>query len=248
LHVPLRVSDIPADSSVLMDRADIRITGLDGTTLYEGKSTISFDGRGSTFDGRFEVRAGRNDGRVHSVDQRIYLPADVYARLAQRQVRMAIDYSLTLFGPAGTYSLPAMSSARQPLSGLGLCSTGIDAEGDDVMVGCWSTARQPSCVSAYLEQPSTGLKNPESHFCIPDYAPALIAQFWPDPIHRMGGEVRFFDRTGMVRFPVDGAKLATATVNIKTYDARDHFTRHIDTPVIRLADLTGLAAQPVASR
>jgi hypothetical protein len=110
-------------------------------------------------------------------------------------------------------------------------------------VGCWNIARQPSCVSAYLEHPATGLRNPEAHFCLfPDYSPALIAQFWPDTIHRMGGEVRFFDRTGMVRFPVDGSKLATSRLIIKTLEARDHFTRHVDTPVLRLADLTGLAS------
>ena len=119
LHVPLRVTGMPADSSVLLDRADIRITGLDGATLYEGKSTISRVAPNLIFDARFEVRAGRDDSQVHSVDQRIYLPAEVYVRLADRQVRMAIDYSLTLFGPAGTYSLPTTSS-REPFRRLGL--------------------------------------------------------------------------------------------------------------------------------
>ena len=28
---------------------------------------------------------------------------------------------------------------------------------------------------------------------------------------------------------------------IGTFEARDHFTRHVDTPVVRLADLTGVA-------
>jgi hypothetical protein len=247
LHLPLRVSDLPADSSLFMDRADIRIMGLDGTTLYAGKSTISFNGRGAIYDGRFEVRAGRNEGRLHAVDQRIYLPAEVYARLANRPVRMAIDYSLTLFGPTGSYSLPS-TSLRKPLTGLGLCRTGIDAEGDDVSIGCLSTTRQPSCLSADLEHPPTGSKNPESHYCNPDYSPALMAKFWPDAIHRMFGEIRFFDLSGMVRYPVDGSKVAAARLIVETYDARDHFTRHVDTPVLRLADLTGLAAQPMASR
>ncbi len=240
LHVPLRVSNLPEDSSVMMDRADIRILALDGTTLYEGKSTITFD-YPTLFDGRFEVRAGRADGPIHPVDQRILLPADVYARLANRPVRMAIDYSLTLFGPAGAYALPT-TSTRTPLAGLGLCHSGLDAEGDDVTIGCLSTARQPSCLTAYLEQPTTGLKNPEAHYCIRDYSPALVAKFWPDAIHRARGEVAFFDLSGMVRYPVDGSKVAAARLVIKTYDVRDHFTRHVDTPVVRLADLTGLAA------
>jgi hypothetical protein len=247
LHLPLKFTALPADSSVLMDRADVRITGLDGTTLYQGKTSISVDGFGSTADARFEVRSGQNAGPVQLIYQRIYLPPDAFARLANRPVRLAIDYSLTLYDAAGKYSLPAIG-ARAALPGLGRCATGIDAEGDDVLMGCWSAARQLSCVTAYLEYQPTDqamvLRNPEAHFCNPDYSPPVIGKFFPDAIYRMGGEVRFFDRTGMVRYPVDGSKLAAAKLVVTTFEARDHFTRHVDTPVIRLSDLTGLAGEP----
>jgi hypothetical protein len=247
LHLPLRVSDLPADSSVLMDRADVRITGLDGTTLFRGKTSISVDGRGSWFDAHFEVRAGQGSGQVYSLYQSIYLPEPVFARLKDRPVRIAIDYSLTLFGPSGNYSLPA-TGAYQSLPGLGLCGTGIDADGDDVVIGCRSTVRQPTCITAYLEyQPvdqAVPLRNPETHFCYPDYSPVLIGTFWPDAMYRTGGEVRFYDRSGMVQYPVDGSKLAAAKLIVTTFEPRDHFTRHVDTPVIRLADLTGLAGEP----
>jgi hypothetical protein len=239
LHLPLRFTGLPVDSSVLMDRADVRIMGLDGTTLYQGKSNISVDGLGSMADAQFEVRAGQNDGPVHSTYQRIYLPTGVYVRLADRPVRMAIDYSLTVFGSSGNYSLPA-TGGRVTLPGLGRCATGIDAEGDDVVVGCLSATRQSSCYTGYLEQPATGLRNPEAHFCRPSYAPAVIGGFWPDALNRTGGELRFFDRSGLVRFPVDGPKLASAKLIIETFEPRDHFTRHVDSPVVRLSELTGL--------
>jgi hypothetical protein len=242
LHVPLRVSDIPADSSVLMDWADIRIIGLDGVTLYEGQVHRQFDGR-TMFDSRFEVRAGHDDGPIHSVDHSILLPPNVYARLADRQVRMAIDYSLTLFGPAATYSLPTKSGPEW-LPGLGQCRTAIDPEGDDAVVGCRSTTQQSPCLSVYLEDPATGLKNPELHNCIRDYAPGVIPKFWPDAIHRMGGRLPFFDFSGLVRYPIDGSKVAAAKLIIKTYAVRDHFARHVDTPVVRLADLAALATAP----
>ncbi len=247
LHLPLAFTGVPDDSSVLLDRADVRITAADGTTLYQGRTSISVDGRGSMLDAQFEVRAGEHEGPVHSIYQRIYLPTNVFARLKDRRVRMSVDYSMTLFGLSGTYSMPAVG-ARESLPGLGRCVTGIDAEGDDVTLSCFSLARQPSCASAHLEQPATGLRNPEAHFCaFPDYSPAFIAPFWPDMIHRMGGEARFFDRTGMVRFPIDGPKLATSRLIIQTFEPRDHFTRHIDTPVLRLADLTGLATAVAAT-
>ncbi|HEY4342328.1 MAG TPA: hypothetical protein VGM97_20485 [Steroidobacteraceae bacterium] len=242
LHLPLRVGGMPEDSSVLMDYAYIRINGLDGATLYAGQVHRQFDGR-TMFDGRFEVRAGRADGPIHSAEQSILLPSDVYARLANRQVRMAIDYSLTLFGPAATYSLPT-SSARTLIPGLGRCRTGIDPEGDDVSIGCLSTARLPSCLSVYLEHPATGLKNPERHSCDRDYAPGLIAKFWPDAIDRVGGEVPFYDFSGLVRYPVEGSKVATARLIIKTYAVLDHFSRQVATPIVRLADLTGIATPP----
>ncbi|HEV2703885.1 MAG TPA: hypothetical protein VGV09_19830, partial [Steroidobacteraceae bacterium] len=242
LHLPLKFSNLPVDSNVVMDRADIKITGLDGTTLFQGKTSISVDGRGSWFDAHFEVRTGPGDAPVQSLYQSIYLPEDVFARLRDRPVRVAIDYSLTLFRSSGRYSLPA-TGAHATLPGLGRCSTGIDAEGDDVVIGCMSTARQSSCITAYLEQPQSGSRNPEAHFCLPAYSPAFIGQFWPDAIYRTGGEVRFFDRSGMVKYPVDGSKLTTAKLILTTFEPRDHFTRHVDTPVLRLGELTGVAAQ-----
>ena len=153
------------------------------------------------------------------------------------------DYLADAVWAGWTYSAYDEARHRRFL-GLGRCRTSIDAEGDDVSISCLSTTRQPGCLTAYLEHPPTGLKNPESHICIRDYAPTLVANFWPDALHRMGGEIRFYDFSGLVRFPVDGSKVATARVIIKTYDVRDHFTRHVDTPIVRLADLAAVAAPP----
>jgi hypothetical protein len=241
LLLPLRFSDLPANSVVLMDLADVRITGLDGTTLYRNKSNISVDGLGSMRDAQFNVLTGANDGAVHVIYQRIYLPTAVFGLLINRQVRMSVDYSLTLFGTSNTFAVPARG-AREQLPGLGRCATGVDAEGDDIAIGCLSTTRQATCYSAYLENPAAGLRNPEVHGCMPDYSPPWVNQFWPDAIHRVGGEVQFFDRSGMVHFPVDGSMLADAKLMITTYEPSEHFTRHIDTPVVRLADLVAIAA------
>jgi hypothetical protein len=242
LHVPMTFTGLPVDSSVVLDRAEVRITGLDGSVLYHGKSDIDEGGRISAFDLGFEISAGHTGGTDHFY-QRIALPADVYSRLANRQVRMAIDYSLTLFGASGTYALPA-AAARESFPGLGRCTTGIDALGADVTFGCMSTARLPLCYTAFLEQPATGVRNPQLHVCLPNYTPAFMGSLWPDALSRAGGTVRFLDLSGMVRYPLDGSKLADAKLIITTFEPHDHFTRHVDTPAVRLADLTGLAAQP----
>jgi hypothetical protein len=241
LYVPLRATGVPEGASVLMDYADVRITGLDGTVLYRGRSSISIDGLGSILDAQFEIRPGQQSDHQPPLYQRLYLPPAVIAKLGNRPVKIAIDYSLTLFKPRGIFSVPAVG-AHEVLQGMGRCATQIDPEGDDVQIGCLSTSRQPSCFTAYLEYPATGLRNPEFHYCMPAYAPPIFAQIFPDAIKRIGGELRFFDRSGMVQYPIDGPMLANARLAIQTFAPRDHFTRHVDIPIVRLLDLSGVAS------
>jgi hypothetical protein len=241
LYVPLRAAGVPQGASVLMDYADVRIIGLDGKVLYQGRSSISIDGLGSIFDTEFEIRNDQQSDDHSPLYQRLYLPAAVIAQLGDRPVRIGIDYSLTLFKPWATSSVPAVG-AHEVLKDLGHCATQIDAEGDDVRIGCLSTSPQPSCFTAYLQYPATGLRNPEIHSCIPEYSPTFFAQLWPDAIKRSSGELRFFDRSGMFHYPIDGSKLADSQLTIQTYIPVDHFTRHVDMPVVRLADLLGVAS------
>jgi len=241
LYFPLRATGVPEGANVLLDYADVRITGLDGTLLYRGRSSISIDGLGSILDAQFEIRPGQQSDHQTPLYQRLYLPPAVIANLGNRPVKIAIDYSLTLFEPMGTFSVPAVG-AHEVLQGMGRCTTQIDQEGDDVQIGCLSTNRQPSCFTAYLEYPATGVRNPEFHYCVPAYAPPIFGQIFPDAIKRIGGELRFFDRSGMVQYPIDGPMLANARLEIQTFAPRDHFTRHVASPVVRLLDLSGMAS------
>ncbi len=241
LYVPLRATGVPDGASVLLDYADVRISGLDGKLLYRGRSSISIDGLGSIFDTEFEIRTDQQSEHHPPLYQRLYLPAAVIAQLGNRPVKIGIDYSLTLFKPAGSFSVPAVG-AHEVLEDLGRCATQIDPEGADVQIGCLSTRRQPSCFTAYLEYPATGLRNPEFHSCTPDYSPSFFAQLWPDAIKRAGGELRFLDRSGMFHYPIDGSKLADSRLAIQTYSPVDHFIRHVDMPVVRLSDLSGVAS------
>jgi len=189
LQLPLEFTGLPADSLVMMDRADVRISAPDGTLLYKGTSHVSVDGQGSILWARFWVRTGPGDGPVHALYQRIYLPPEVYAQLAHREVRLAVDYSLTLFGQATRDALPAVAGNKR-LADLGQCRTSVDAEGDDVVLECWSATRPSSCATAYLEEPGTGARDFAAYLCMPDYSPALFGQVWPDAIYRTRGEVQ----------------------------------------------------------
>lgn len=237
MHLPLRVTGVPVDAVVFMDRADVRITDIRGKTLYEGRSNLSIDGTGSIQDAQLEVRQGENADAAIDVYQNVFIPAPIFAKLRDQSVTIQISYSLTLFSAADSYSLPA-SGGHENLKGLGSCSTKIDGDGDDVQVRCLSTRRSPSCFTAFLEDVSSGSRNPETYACEPDYAP-FSTQLWPDALSRFGGEVPFFDRSGLAHYPVDGSKLADSRLVIKIFEPRDHFTRHLNIPTIRLSDFAG---------
>ncbi|HTV79993.1 MAG TPA: hypothetical protein VMF03_17210 [Steroidobacteraceae bacterium] len=242
LYIPLKVAGVPEDASVLLDHAEVRITTADGALLYKGKSNISVDGLGSMQDAQFEIRGARSSSDAY-IHQRLYLPPAVLARIGDRPVKLGIDYSLTLFRGAAHFAVPAVG-AHATIGKLGECVTRVDEEGDDVLVRCLSGRRQPTCLTEDLEDATAGLRNREVHFCIGDYTPAIFGSLLPDGIHRTGVELPFFDRSGSVHYPLDGSKLADSRVEIETLDARDHFMRHVDTPVLQLADLGGQAGGP----
>jgi hypothetical protein len=237
LYLPLRVTGVPAATLVLMDRANLRIADIGGRTLYQGRSNLSVDGVGSIQDARLEVRQNQNADAAHDVYQRIFIPAAVYAGLSTQPVSLAVDYSVTLFRAEATDFIPA-TGGHARLKDLGWCATRVDAEGDDVQLRCMDTRRAPSCFTAILEHSPSGLANPETHVCNPDYTP-FEANLWPDVLSRFGGEIPFFDRSGLIRYPVDGTKLADARLMIKAYVARAHFTRYLTISNIRLADFAG---------
>jgi hypothetical protein len=237
LYLPLRVTGVPSATLMLMDRANVRIADISGRTLYQGRSNLSVDGVGSIQDARLEVRQTENGDAADDVYQRIFIPAAVYARLSNQPVSLEIDYYLTLFRAEATDSIPA-TDGHGRLRDLGWCATRVDGDGDDIQMRCMDTRRTPSCFTAFLEHLPSGLRNPETHICDPDYSP-FETNVWPDALGRFGGKIPFFDRSGLIHYPVDGTKLANARLVIETYSPRDHFTRHLTIPNIQLSDFAG---------
>jgi hypothetical protein len=239
LHLPVRVTGVPPAAVMLMDRADILITGIGGRTLYRGRSNLSVDGAGSIQDARLEVRQSADSDSAVEMHQRIFIPAAVFTKYQDQLVRISIDYSLTLLRADATYAIAAVDD-HERLGDLGWCSTRVDGDGDSVQLRCLYTGRVPSCLSASLEHVPSGSRNPEIHDCEPDYT-AFETKLWPDVLSRLGAEIPFYDRSGLTHYPVDGPKLAHSRLVITTYDPRDHFTRHLDVPTLRLSDLAAYA-------
>ncbi len=231
IALPLRVSGLPSDGMLLLDRAEIRALAPDGTVLYRGVSWLTVDGAGSVADAQLEVHPnGKSDVPAHQV---IFFPPRDFARIKDKNVRLEIDYSLTQFGSDGTHVIAALDGDAR-LGDAGWCKTRMDPEGDDVEIGCLTPASPPTCFTAMLENPAIGQHNPPYHSCQPDYKP------WSGTIlpglARFGGGLRFRDLHGLAHYPVDGAQLGQARVSLQFFSPEAHFTRHLTIPSIRLSD------------
>ena len=227
VFLPIRVAGIAPGGMVMSDRTFISLVGHDGTTLYHGRSTVNL-GYGDDFPVRAEDR-----GEVH-MHQRITVPGKIYEKIRAQPVRMEIDYSLTLFRLAAANSLSA-SNGHGNFAAFGRCQTQIDADDDDVELGCTKTGTIPTCVAIALENPKNGKRNPETPYCAPDYAP-LRPHLLPDALSHFGADVKFHDIQQVATYPVDGSQLAEARVSLKSYQPVAHVTRHLVISDIRLGD------------
>jgi hypothetical protein len=225
--LPLRVAGVAADALVLSDRAFIRLVRRDGTTLYQGRTTVNI-GYGDDFPVRTD------SGGELRLYQRITLAPRIYKLVRSQAVRAEIDYSLTLFRLAAANTIAALNGdGRFPA--FGRCRTALDSDGDDIELGCAKTGSAPTCVTIALENPRNGRRNPPTPYCEPDYAP-FSPHIHPDAMSHFGADIKFRDLEQLAKYPVDGSQLADARVSLKSYEAAAHFTRHLVIPDIRLGD------------
>lgn len=225
--LPLLVSGLQPESLLLIDRASIRVTMQDGKVLFAGGTMPGVSGNN-------EVIAIRSDGTDMHTHQRITLPDAVFNAMKANAVRVAIQYSLTLFRLDAAASLSAVN-ANLHSRGFGWCRTKVDEEGDDIELGCLEAGPPPTCASVVLENPINGRKNPAIVRCVPDYAP-YAAQVYPDSISHWGGSIQFRDVHGLAMFPVDGSQISSARVDLKSYRPVAHFTRQLLVPQLRPED------------
>ena len=93
----------------------------------------------------------------------------------------------------------------------------------------------PICRTALLENAFTGARNPARSSCQSDYGPFRNHPL-PDNFARFGTNLLFRAPTGLAKFPVDGPQLPQSRVVIRVYESKDHFTRSLLIPQIKLKD------------
>jgi len=225
--LPIRVSGLPPDSFLMKDRAEIRLIGRDGATLYRGRTIAAL---GYVDD--FPVRT-TNGGAVVTY-QRIELPDKISTLILTQPVRLEMEYSMTIFDLEAEDRIPALNGDGS-FGVFGRCQTKLDNDGDDIELGCEKPGAAPACTSVTPEYPSNGLRNPENFTYDPDYAPYSV-HIVPDVMSQFDDDIKFLDLQGLAKYPVNRAQLDEACLILRSFRPAAHFTRRLVIPAIRLDD------------
>jgi hypothetical protein len=226
IYLPLRVSGLAPDVVLKGDRAEVRVIDADGSAIKLGPA--------EDLELFHEGKRGSEEQIYHP----IHLRRDLYDRFKDKRVRLGIDYSLTLLRLSSAHAIPALNG-DQRMPSVGWCRTRMNDAGTAILLECLEAGRTPHCGSVFMENVTSGRRNPMISDCDPDYAPYFGSNFVYDAMGRFGVELPFCDPTGLAHYPVDGPLLPASRLVLRTYDAQDHFTRRVVTPEIRLSDYQG---------
>jgi hypothetical protein len=219
VFLPLQVVGAHLDAFLLTDLVEVRLIGQGGK--------IAFHGRGERPD---FVDKGPNN----STYQEIQVPSSVYRGIKDQAVRAEFEYSLTLFGLRESYSIPALGGDER-MPGFGWCETKMNEAETAVELRCMQPGKGPTCATLFLENETTGQRNPARSSCHGDYSP-YSGWYFGDNMAHFGANIPFRDSTGLAKYPVDGPQLPNSRVVIRVYEPEDHFTRSLLIPQIKLRD------------
>ncbi len=221
--LPVVVSPPQGDSVLVLDHAELTLTGSDGAVLFHGPLNDWMHPDAHTFSAAHLTTAPL---RAY---QGLTMPWADYTRLSGRPVGLRIDYAFTLFRP-GRSATMAMSAPAIPVQGFGACSAqpSEDIERHAQLL-CLPTAATPHCLTA---QVGTG---PEGTTCHADYTPGML---------------RGTQALGPVRpvatFPLDHALLPGDRLHLTRYEPAGHFTRSLVIANTRLKDWAPVAPRTEA--
>lgn len=200
INLPLRFAEVPPGVRVRIDRAVVRLVRGDDTVVYEGLGQVS----------SWPHDPARKFTLV------LEIPDKVYSRVADTQVRMELEYYLTLLrGRVVSPTLPLDDARRLP--GFGWCATRVDAK--MIEAGCRQIGALPFCVSMAAGH------GPETFVCELNYEPVPL-RFSVDPIDHVEASLPM---------PVE-EDLQTAQVTVRVYEPVDHFYRQMLLARTRLKD------------
>jgi hypothetical protein len=238
---PVQIAGLPAGDVLLSDKGIFRIERLDGKPIFATKGPVcaQLDRHGASgttcvyarvtgHHSQTDVGAGRGEIRLP-------LPTSLYQQIKDQAVQVNLDFALTWLRHSDRQFMHAVQDKKM-VKGIGLCTTGVDREADDIEFRCMVAVRPPSCVGASLQDARMASQNPMLFGCSLDYAPFPAHWIPPAPIKRVGADLPFLDPDGLAHYPVDTSRIAEADVALDTYEPIAHFNRRLEIPSIRLAD------------
>ena len=245
LRLPIRVSGLPPDSFVGIDRAEVRLIDSNGAILYRGSAKLKQQGMAGA---KFEILARSQSAGPGEVGayQQIPLPQRIVDAVGGKVVRVEVDYLLTLVQPNGSMSISA-ENGNERTKYFGWCKSKVDTDAGEVDVGCLIPGDGPRCITTTLENRSTGMRNPDNEHCRPDYAPAHLGF---SAMNKMVTGLQYHDRQGLAKYPVDESQLTEARAIVKSYAPTAYFKRRLVIPEIELRNwwIAMPVAKPTASR
>jgi hypothetical protein len=221
--ISIRIGGLPAQAVPWADRAIVTLRSADGGVIFEGRGDD------------LKTSASPTASAPVLDYEAVRIPGLLYQTFKAQPLAVEIDYSVSVLLPGQPVEVGALGASSQ-VTGFGRCSTQRDEDGDDIVLKCLKPGAAPSCVSAILEDPVSGRRNPEIRLCAPDYSP-YAAKLFPDALSRYQVEVPFRDRSGLASYPVSGGQLDRASIVIRRYEAFEHLTRRVTSSQITLADL-----------
>lgn len=223
LLLPILVTGLPKNSVLKTDLAHVVFSDANGKHLF------------STDGGSVEIRHEGNEDGPAAYHQATKVTVPVYQENKDRQVRVKMTYSMTLFKLRTSYSMPAVGGDRL-MAGWGHCESKINAVGTAVEVMCLQMGKGPTCATVFLENSKDGRRNRANTTCFQNYSPYIDRPI-PDAVSRFKLVLPFHDPTGQVQYAVDGSEMDTAQIVIRMYEPADHFTRIVTSPLVAMKDL-----------
>ncbi len=218
-ELPVRITGIPSDALLIVDRSEVRLLADDGRVLSDATNPTDTTG----------LTLARGAEASH---QTIELPTGLYRQWRDSAVRLEITYWLTLFKKSASYTMPAISGdLRTPE--LGLCQSQLKSDISEINFRCRQQGLGPDCYVLTLVAPD-GRRDRDSPDCSPNYRP--FAALWSAPLTYYGNDVQVHDASGVVQYPVAPAEFADSHLLVTTYRAGEHFARSFATPTLHLAD------------
>ncbi|HTQ96248.1 MAG TPA: hypothetical protein VMH89_05550, partial [Candidatus Acidoferrum sp.] len=224
LFIPLSIAGLPTGTLLKADKSRFAISDQHGNRFYSGTGED------------IEVRDGAAQQIVPYL-QTIQLPSNILQLVEHQPVSINLTYSMTLFKLKASYSIRATEDSQR-MPGWGLCHSRIDDNQTAIEVSCIQIGKGPTCASVFLEHVPSGDRNPANTACYPDYSPYKDRPI-PDVMTRFRLVVPFRDPSGLTKYPVDASRLSESRVIICVFDAQDHFTRFVASPLLNYSDLVG---------